>query len=65
MFLLHDFIFLFIPCFLGLVLEKMEHRKNVVKNRGMSRPYSGLSIEGVLNFYTICYEHEPNLTSIA
>ena len=47
MILLHDFIFVFIPCFFGLVLEKMEHRKNVVKNGGISWAYRELSIEGV------------------
>ena len=47
MILLHDFIFVFIPCFFGLVLEKMEHRKNVVKNGGISWAYRELSIEAV------------------
>ena len=39
-----DFIFVFIPCFFGLVFEKMELRKNI-KNGRMSRPCRVLSIE--------------------
>ena len=34
---LHELTFVFVPCFIGAIMGKMEHRENVVKRRGLEK----------------------------
>ena len=36
---LHELIF--IPCFTGVIIGKMKHRKNIVKSEGVGEKYKG------------------------
>ena len=57
-----DLLFVFIQCFFGLVLEKMEHWKNV-KNGVMSRLYRVLPVE--VGFKPLHTMHAINMNDSA